>query len=116
VGEFGRALSAKGEIIPLTKTDPAYIKQRSIIRENMCIPQIPPVVPGVSDFRLPAENAMSRNIIKTIRCPNCRKPAPWEGNPFRPFCSERCRMIDLGAWVDESYRIPGDKKPEEEEE
>jgi hypothetical protein len=62
------------------------------------------------------ENAMTRNIIKNIKCPNCRKPAPWEGNPSRPFCSERCRMIDLGAWVKEEYCIPGDKKPEDEEE
>jgi endogenous inhibitor of DNA gyrase (YacG/DUF329 family) len=31
----------------------------------------------------------------------------WDpGNPFRPFCSERCKMIDLGAWATESYRIP----------
>jgi endogenous inhibitor of DNA gyrase (YacG/DUF329 family) len=31
----------------------------------------------------------------------------WEGNPHRPFCSERCRSSDLGAWVTEQYRIPG---------
>jgi len=40
-------------------------------------------------------------------CPVCGRPALWEGNPSRPFCSERCRLIDLGAWVDEAYRIPG---------
>lgn len=39
-------------------------------------------------------------------CPVCRTPAPWEGNPFKPFCSERCRLRDLGAWSAESYRIP----------
>ena len=33
----------------------------------------------------------------------------WEGNPFRPFCSERCRVIDLGKWASEEYRLP-DKK------
>jgi len=59
---------------------------------------------------------MTRIVIKNIKCPNCRKPAPWEDNPFRPFCSERCRMIDLGAWVNEEYRVPGDEMPEEEEE
>lgn len=31
---------------------------------------------------------------------------PWEGNSYRPFCSERCRLIDLGAWLDEKYSIP----------
>ncbi|MCI0479990.1 MAG: DNA gyrase inhibitor YacG [Candidatus Dadabacteria bacterium] len=41
------------------------------------------------------------------RCPKCGKLSPWEGNKWRPFCSERCKMVDLGAWVTESYRIPG---------
>ena len=41
-----------------------------------------------------------------IACPQCRRPTAWEDNPFRPFCSERCRLLDLGAWADESYRIP----------
>ena len=59
--------------------------------------------------------AMAANALKNIECPTCRKSAPWEGNPFRPFCSERCKMIDLGAWADEGYRIPGDKKPDNEE-
>lgn len=40
-----------------------------------------------------------------VKCPNCGKEAEFEGNPFRPFCSERCKIIDLGAWVDERYRI-----------
>lgn len=42
-----------------------------------------------------------------IKCPQCRVPVAWQGNPHRPFCSERCRMIDLGQWADESYRVPG---------
>ncbi len=44
-----------------------------------------------------------------ISCPHCRKRVPWEGNSFRPFCSERCRMIDLGRWADEEYRVAGEK-------
>ncbi|MDT8440282.1 MAG: DNA gyrase inhibitor YacG [Desulfuromonadales bacterium] len=43
----------------------------------------------------------------TRPCPQCRKSATWENNPSRPFCSERCRLIDLGQWVDEGYRIAG---------
>ena len=43
----------------------------------------------------------------TPRCPTCRALVRWEGNPDRPFCSERCRMSDLGAWVMEEYRIAG---------
>lgn len=41
-----------------------------------------------------------------IRCPQCHKPTSWEDNVNRPFCSERCRLLDLGAWAGESYRIP----------
>ena len=44
-----------------------------------------------------------------VKCPTCRKETAWENNPHRPFCSERCRLIDLGAWTEEHYRIPGRK-------
>lgn len=47
---------------------------------------------------------------KKIQCPVCKKETTWEDNPFRPFCSERCRLIDLGKWASEEYRIPGEKK------
>jgi endogenous inhibitor of DNA gyrase (YacG/DUF329 family) len=39
-------------------------------------------------------------------CPTCKKEAAKDGNPRFPFCSERCRLIDLGRWIDEEYRIP----------
>ncbi len=46
-----------------------------------------------------------------IICPTCKGTAIWdESNPFRPFCSERCRLIDLGKWASEEYRIAGEKK------
>jgi endogenous inhibitor of DNA gyrase (YacG/DUF329 family) len=42
-----------------------------------------------------------------VICPNCKKKVAYsQTNPFRPFCSERCKLIDLGAWADEKYRIP----------
>lgn len=41
-----------------------------------------------------------------VTCPICRTLVTWEGNPSRPFCSERCRLLDLGAWAEESYRLP----------
>jgi uncharacterized protein len=41
------------------------------------------------------------------RCPSCRVLVPWKDNPHRPFCSERCRLSDLGSWITEQYRIPG---------
>ncbi len=41
-------------------------------------------------------------------CPICKKQVEWEGNPYRPFCSERCKLIDLGTWAGEGYKIEGD--------
>jgi endogenous inhibitor of DNA gyrase (YacG/DUF329 family) len=44
---------------------------------------------------------------KTRECPQCGKPARVDAdNPYRPFCSRRCKLIDLGDWLDESNRIP----------
>jgi hypothetical protein len=44
-----------------------------------------------------------------MTCPFCRQATAWEGNPWRPFCSERCQLIDLGTWATEQYRVPGPK-------
>jgi hypothetical protein len=44
---------------------------------------------------------------RLVRCPQCGGDAVWSpDNRWRPFCSERCRTIDLGAWASESYRVP----------
>jgi uncharacterized protein len=44
--------------------------------------------------------------VRMVNCPQCGKAAQWDpSNRFRPFCSERCRLIDLGAWANESYRV-----------
>ena len=52
----------------------------------------------------------------THRCPVCRTPVEWgPASPFRPFCSERCKLIDLGAWANESYRIPAVDPPDDDE-
>ena len=53
---------------------------------------------------------------RTTPCPQCKKPSPWEGNSWRPFCSERCRTLDLGNWASGAYRIPGPPLPVEPEE
>lgn len=44
-----------------------------------------------------------------VKCPNCQRETDWDKNPHRPFCSQRCQLIDLGAWAEERYRIPGQK-------
>jgi endogenous inhibitor of DNA gyrase (YacG/DUF329 family) len=48
-----------------------------------------------------------------MKCPNCNKQIQWQDNPFRPFCSERCKLVDLGKWVSEEYRVPGKPVPSE---
>lgn len=46
------------------------------------------------------------SVTRTVKCPLCGKPAQWSvGNPDRPFCSARCKQIDLGAWASETYRV-----------
>lgn len=41
-----------------------------------------------------------------VKCPSCGKKAEYTGNEFRPFCSERCKLLDFGAWADEEYSLP----------
>lgn len=54
--------------------------------------------------------------MATSRCPVCRaQVAPREENADFPFCSERCRLLDLGRWLDASYRIPVKSADEDED-
>lgn len=48
-----------------------------------------------------------------VKCPNCKKEVLWDNNKYRPFCSERCKMIDLGTWAKEGYRVSEDGTLEE---
>jgi endogenous inhibitor of DNA gyrase (YacG/DUF329 family) len=48
-----------------------------------------------------------QNTPPIVDCPTCSKPVPWgPESEWRPFCSERCRLIDLGEWLTEENRIP----------
>lgn len=47
-------------------------------------------------------------------CPRCGNESTWENNAFRPFCSERCKMIDLGAWANDEYKLPTEDSPQAE--
>jgi len=47
-----------------------------------------------------------------VTCPTCGVTTTWEENQHRPFCSERCRMVDLGRWAAEEHRIPGEPAPD----
>jgi endogenous inhibitor of DNA gyrase (YacG/DUF329 family) len=47
--------------------------------------------------------------VPRVACPTCQRELDWsEQFPFRPFCSERCKMVDLGAWFAEERKLPGD--------
>lgn len=43
------------------------------------------------------------------KCPECGKQIEWQDNQWRPFCSERCKLIDFGRWANEEYLVPGRK-------
>ena len=51
--------------------------------------------------------------VPRVKCPTCQREIDWSQSPFRPFCSERCRLIDLGAWLAEKHAIPGEPVPDE---
>ncbi|HEY0323280.1 MAG TPA: DNA gyrase inhibitor YacG [Pyrinomonadaceae bacterium] len=46
-----------------------------------------------------------------MKCPTCGEPVKWQDNPYRPFCSERCKLIDFGRWANGEYRVPGPETP-----
>ncbi len=50
-------------------------------------------------------------MARIVRCPQCGEDAVYgPENPWRPFCSERCKLIDLGAWATDSYRVSGQEE------
>jgi hypothetical protein len=50
-----------------------------------------------------------------MKCPTCGEPVKWQDNPYRPFCSERCKLIDFGRWANEEYCVPGEAMPSADE-
>ena len=51
-----------------------------------------------------------------VKCPGCGRETVYEENEFRPFCSERCKLLDFGAWADEKYTLPVEgTQPNEED-
>lgn len=50
--------------------------------------------------------------LTVVNCPTCRAEVVWSSqSTYRPFCSERCKLIDLGQWANEGYRIPVTEAP-----
>jgi endogenous inhibitor of DNA gyrase (YacG/DUF329 family) len=53
--------------------------------------------------------------VRTVACPRCSKQARFDAqNKWRPFCSERCKLIDMGDWAAEKFRVPDDTPPRDE--
>jgi endogenous inhibitor of DNA gyrase (YacG/DUF329 family) len=51
---------------------------------------------------------------RIVRCPACAGDSVYApSNPYRPFCSERCKNMDLGAWASESFRVPDESPPDD---
>jgi len=50
-----------------------------------------------------------------IKCPKCGRDLEFRNNPYRPFCSERCQMVDLGRWMSEAYQVPLEREENEDE-
>lgn len=55
---------------------------------------------------------MNEQPVRTVRCPQCGGPSIYApGNAYRPFCSERCKQMDLGAWANEEFSLPEKEGP-----
>jgi endogenous inhibitor of DNA gyrase (YacG/DUF329 family) len=52
------------------------------------------------------------SVPRAVRCPGCRKTGDWFAGRYGPFCSQRCRLIDLGKWFDEEHKVSGPLQPE----
>ncbi len=67
----------------------------------------------VSFYKLTRYSSWMKNL--EIKCPRCGTKSLWNDNPSRPFCSEKCRLIDLGCWANEEYSVDGGRAPQPED-
>ncbi|VWX58016.1 DNA gyrase inhibitor YacG [Burkholderiales bacterium 8X] len=52
---------------------------------------------------------------RIVRCPSCRGDSVYApSNPYRPFCSARCKGNDFGAWASEEFKLPAESPPDDE--
>jgi hypothetical protein len=60
-----------------------------------------------------ASKAPPLEVMRHVTCPQCGGDSIYSTqNPFRPFCTERCKQLDLGAWANEDFRMPTDVPPD----
>ncbi|RKX59487.1 MAG: DNA gyrase inhibitor YacG [Thermodesulfobacteriota bacterium] len=60
------------------------------------------------------KNTKDFTDTKIFKCPRCGKLISFEENPYKPFCSKRCKMVDLGSWFKEKYQISTPMESEEQ--
>ena len=53
--------------------------------------------------------------MTVVKCPSCGKKVEYQQNEFRPFCSERCQLLDFGAWANEEFSLPAESSSLAEE-
>ena len=73
---------------------------------------VPACHTGAEGEHVAGEEYMRRTFSR--QCPHCTRQVTWPDTPTYPFCSERCQLIDLGAWASGAYRIPCEPLDEEE--
>jgi|GEM_PF-197984 len=62
---------------------------------------------STSDAQRAGADVPKKEISRLVTCPQCGGDSVYgPSNPYRPFCSQRCKNIDFGAWADESFRVP----------
>lgn len=52
------------------------------------------------------------SVPKIVKCPTCKKTGDWLATSFGPFCSKRCKLVDLGKWFEEEHAISEPLRPE----
>jgi uncharacterized protein len=73
------------------------------------VPELTGFVGARYDALTMDERGVAAPRERGVTCPTCKGTTPWRGNPHRPFCSLICRLVDLGVWLDERYRIPTER-------
>lgn len=69
---------------------------------------------GVETKHAMKNSAEDRALPRIVKCPACGTSTRYDSkNTYRPFCSERCRLVDLGQWLEEDYRVAGDSAAQE---
>ena len=68
-------------------------------------------IKDIATFIMTETTPSTKTSPKTYPCPRCGTQTAWQDNKYKPFCSHRCKLIDLGAWANEDYTLPAETTP-----